>query len=112
MTTPTILISSPKSFAAVYRPHMTAKYHTPRSMLEKILTSNMLNRSLCPLHPKHRRQSHSIKHIHTSIFVLPQTAFGRQFASKFNRIFSGEQFCHFVLCSFDIAEPCVTQLVS
>src|ERR1035437_10226787 len=68
--------------------------------------------SLCLLDPKHRRQSHSIKHVHTSIFVLPQTAFGRQFSSKFNRIFSGEQFCHFVLCSFDIAEQCVTQLVS
>src|ERR1035437_172266 len=112
MMTPTSLINSLKSFAAVYRPHMTAKYYTPRSMLEKILTSNMLNRSLCPLHPKHRRQSHSIKHVHPTIFVLPWTAFRRQFTSKFNRIFSGEQFCHFVLCSFDIVEQCITQLVS
>src|ERR1035441_7012161 len=101
MTTPTNLISSLKSFAAVYRPHMTAKYHTPRSMLEKILLSNMLNRSLCPLHPKHRRQSHSIKHVHTSIFVLPRTAFSRHSRSKFRRKSLGEQFCHFVLCSLD-----------
>jgi len=31
MTMPISLISSPKSFAAVYRPHMPTKYHTPQT---------------------------------------------------------------------------------
>ncbi len=32
MMTPTSLISSLKSFAAVYRPHMASHYHMPRTM--------------------------------------------------------------------------------
>src|ERR1017187_8832656 len=96
MTTPTSLISSLKSFTAVYRPHMTTKYHIPRSMPEKILTTSTLNRSLCPLHPKHHSQRHRIKNVHAAVFAFPRFAFRRQSRRQFIRKLLREHFSHFL----------------
>src|ERR1035438_9666739 len=112
MTTPTSLISSLKSFAAVYRPHMTAKYHTTRTMPEKILTSSMLNRSLCPLHPKHHSQRHRIENVHPAIFAFPQFAFRRQTRCEFIWKLHRKNFSHFLFCSFRLAKQQAPQLFS